>query len=124
MLFRSKKLDAMLHGQVSYGMASSFLRELPEGLLHWITPRIAQRNSFVASYLTPNPSQPPPLRQAQDRLVRGGEPAFPLTRGGRGGLISATNEPSQTLPHPKLAGTRQRQSLADYKAGWRERRAL
>jgi len=29
----------MLHGQVSYGMASNFLRELPEELLHWLTPR-------------------------------------------------------------------------------------
>jgi DNA helicase-2/ATP-dependent DNA helicase PcrA len=28
----------MLHGQVNYGMASSFLRELPEALLHWLTP--------------------------------------------------------------------------------------
>jgi len=40
----------MLHGQVSYGMASSFLRELPEGLLHWLTPRFAARKSFD-SYL-------------------------------------------------------------------------
>jgi len=38
----------MLHGQVSYGMASSFLRELPEGLLHWLTPRVSQRNAFAA----------------------------------------------------------------------------
>ncbi len=36
----------MLHGQVNYGMASSFLRELPEGLLHWLTPRFAARKSF------------------------------------------------------------------------------
>jgi DNA helicase-2/ATP-dependent DNA helicase PcrA len=28
----------MLHGQVNYGMASSFLRELPQELLHWLTP--------------------------------------------------------------------------------------
>ncbi|MDH4234127.1 MAG: UvrD-helicase domain-containing protein, partial [Gallionella sp.] len=34
----------MLHGQVSYGRVSSFLRELPDGLLHWITPRVTQRN--------------------------------------------------------------------------------
>jgi DNA helicase-2/ATP-dependent DNA helicase PcrA len=77
-LYLSFAQSRMLHGQVSYGMASSFLSELPDGLLHWITPRIAQRNSFTASYLTPNPSQPP--------LVRGGEPASPLARGGRGGV--------------------------------------
>jgi len=29
----------MLHGQVHYGMVSSFLRELPEELLHWLTPQ-------------------------------------------------------------------------------------
>ncbi len=28
----------MLHGQVNYGLASSFLRELPQELLHWLTP--------------------------------------------------------------------------------------
>jgi len=43
----------MLHGQVSYGMVSGFLRELPDGLLHWITPRVTQRNSFASSKLTP-----------------------------------------------------------------------
>jgi len=36
----------MLHGQVSYGMASSFLRELPEELLHWLTPRVSARKTF------------------------------------------------------------------------------
>jgi DNA helicase-2/ATP-dependent DNA helicase PcrA len=36
----------MLHGQVSYGMASSFLRELPDGLLHWLTPRFVARKTF------------------------------------------------------------------------------
>ncbi len=41
----------MLHGQTSYGMVSSFLRELPEELLHWITPRFtaAPRKSFSDS---------------------------------------------------------------------------
>ncbi len=38
----------MLHGQVHYGMASSFLRELPEELLQWLTPRFAPRRSFTA----------------------------------------------------------------------------
>ena len=32
----------MLHGQVNYNLVSSFLRELPEELLHWITPRLAK----------------------------------------------------------------------------------
>jgi DNA helicase-2/ATP-dependent DNA helicase PcrA len=36
----------MLHGQTNYGMASSFLRELPEELLHWLTPRFSARKTF------------------------------------------------------------------------------
>ncbi|MBI5431063.1 MAG: UvrD-helicase domain-containing protein [Nitrosomonadales bacterium] len=33
----------MLHGQVNYSLVSSFLRELPEELLRWITPRMEAR---------------------------------------------------------------------------------
>ena len=29
----------MLHGQVNYSGMSRFLREIPEELLHWLTPR-------------------------------------------------------------------------------------
>jgi DNA helicase-2/ATP-dependent DNA helicase PcrA len=39
----------MLHGQTSYSMASSFLRELPEELLHWITPRFRASKTFDTS---------------------------------------------------------------------------
>ena len=43
----------MLHGQTHYGVASSFLRELPEELLHWITPRFSARKTFATgSYET------------------------------------------------------------------------
>jgi DNA helicase-2/ATP-dependent DNA helicase PcrA len=52
-LYLSFAQSRMLHGQVNYAMASSFLRELPENLMHWITPRIAQRDVFVSSKLTP-----------------------------------------------------------------------
>ena len=38
----------MLHGQTHYGLASSFLKELPEGLLHWLTPRFSARKTFQA----------------------------------------------------------------------------
>ncbi len=74
-LYLSFAQSRMLHGQVSYGMASSFLRELPDNLLHWITPRIAQRNAFAANYLTP-PGLP----------LSGEEKYAPLTRGGGGGV--------------------------------------
>jgi DNA helicase-2/ATP-dependent DNA helicase PcrA len=45
-LYLSFAQSRMLHGQVSYGMASSFLRELPEESLHWLTPRVSARKSF------------------------------------------------------------------------------
>lgn len=53
-LYLSFAQSRMLHGQVNYGLASSFLRELPEELLHWITPRVAARNTPAANYFTPN----------------------------------------------------------------------
>ena len=40
----------MLHGQTNYPMVSSFMRELPEELLHWITPRLAPRSAFKPAY--------------------------------------------------------------------------
>jgi DNA helicase-2/ATP-dependent DNA helicase PcrA len=43
----------MLHGQTHYGRVSSFLRELPEELLHWITPRFSAQKTFSSgSYQT------------------------------------------------------------------------
>ena len=77
-LYLSFAQSRMLHGQVSYGMASSFLRELPDNLLHWITPRIAQRNSFAAHYLTP-----PGLPLSRE------EKYAPLTRGDGGVRVEA-----------------------------------
>lgn len=37
----------MLHGQVNYGMASSFLAELPKNLVNWLSPRISARSAYV-----------------------------------------------------------------------------
>ena len=39
----------MLHGQTNYSLASGFLKELPEELLHWLTPRISARKTFETS---------------------------------------------------------------------------
>ena len=48
-LYLSFAQSRMLHGKVSYGMASSFLRELPEALLRWLSPRVLPRsNPFTA----------------------------------------------------------------------------
>jgi DNA helicase-2/ATP-dependent DNA helicase PcrA len=75
-LYLSFAQSRMLHGQVGYGMASSFLRELPDNLLHWITPRVTQRNSFTAGY--PNASPPQLHQKTEDRegLWRIGQRVF------------------------------------------------
>ena len=75
-LYLSFAQSRMLHGQVSYGMASSFLRELPEGLLHWITPRFVARKTFTADYSTPNPPQSPLVRGGREGLWRTGQRVF------------------------------------------------
>ncbi len=43
----------MLHGKTNYSRVSSFLRELPEELMLWITPRIAARSSYAPAYASP-----------------------------------------------------------------------
>lgn len=39
-LYLSFAQRRMLHGQVNFSVVSSFLREIPEELLHWLTPRV------------------------------------------------------------------------------------
>ncbi|MBY0576621.1 MAG: UvrD-helicase domain-containing protein [Gallionellaceae bacterium] len=61
----------MLHGQVSYGIASSFLRELPDELLHWLSPRFVARSSFGASAAPAAPSfgdGAPPIHSSPWRI--------------------------------------------------------
>jgi len=62
-LYLSFAQSRLLHGQISYGMASSFLRELPDNLLHWLTPRVTQRNPFAAGY--PNASSLQSFQKAE-----------------------------------------------------------
>ncbi|CAH1201218.1 DNA helicase II [Candidatus Nitrotoga sp. BS] len=64
-LYLSFAQSRMLHGQVNYSLMSSFLRELPEKLLHWITPRIATRNNFSSpAYSTAFVPKPPPINMS------------------------------------------------------------
>ncbi len=68
----------MLHGQASYSMVSSFLRELPENLLHWITPRVVQRNTFF-QYVPPQremPTAAPLQGSAAASIWRTGQAVF------------------------------------------------
>ncbi|MFZ1767057.1 MAG: DNA helicase II, partial [Candidatus Nitrotoga sp.] len=80
----------MLHGQVNYNLMSSFLRELPEELLHWITPRITARNNFGSSGYSSSLA-----------------PTSPIHMKGLGGekSIAAQNSPwhiSQAVHHAKF----------------------
>ena len=74
-LYLSFAQSRMLHGQVNYSLVSSFLRELPDELLHWITPRVAARKSVTSfgysAPLTPNPSETP-SPSGRGHGVRGG----------------------------------------------------
>jgi len=81
-LYLSFAQSRMLHGQVSYGMASSFLRELPDNLLHWLTPRIAQRNAFSA-FGYPASSSSLPSRSPAPEGEAGEHPHNPAWRSGQ-----------------------------------------
>jgi len=81
-LYLSFAQSRMLHGQVSYGMASSFLRELPDNLLHWLTPRIAQRNAFSA-FGYPASSSSLPSRSPAPEGEAGEHPHNPTWRSGQ-----------------------------------------
>ena len=53
----------MLHGQVNYSLMSSFVQELPEELLHWISPRVARQRDFNHNgYPPPSPVNLPAPR--------------------------------------------------------------
>jgi DNA helicase-2/ATP-dependent DNA helicase PcrA len=86
-LYLSFAQSRMLHGQVNYGMASSFLRELPDNLLHWITPK------FVARKATP--PQPSPYQ--------GRELSHPLTATGS---LRSSGAPFG-VPHAGARGDRE-----------------
>ena len=76
-LYLSFAQSRMLHGQVSYGMASSFLRELPEGLLHWLTPRFSARKTFDSFVPSPTLSRADahPSPASGESAARGAKPA-------------------------------------------------
>jgi len=74
-LYLSFAQSRMLHGRMGYGMASSFLRELPDNLLHWLT-RVTQRKSITAAYPNPNSSQPHQKMEDREGLWRIGQRVF------------------------------------------------
>ncbi|MDO8991238.1 MAG: UvrD-helicase domain-containing protein [Sideroxyarcus sp.] len=74
----------MLHGQTHYGRVSSFLRELPEALLQWITPRYSAPRAFAASNYETNSyvkafaatAAPPVPHVSPDAMWRIGQRVF------------------------------------------------
>jgi len=63
-LYMTFAQSRMLHGKVNYGMVSSFLRELPEELLHWLSARQVARNPFTAfGYSAPSPAVAAPVQR-------------------------------------------------------------
>ncbi len=48
-LYMTFAQSRMLHGKTNYSMVSSFMRELPEPLLLWLSPRFVQRAPSFAS---------------------------------------------------------------------------
>jgi DNA helicase-2/ATP-dependent DNA helicase PcrA len=74
----------MLHGQTHYGRVSSFLRELPEALLQWITPRFSAPRTFATSSYETNSyvnafaatSAPPVPHVSPDSMWRIGQRVF------------------------------------------------
>ncbi len=58
-LYMSFAQRRMLNGQVSYGAPSSFLKELPEELVQWLSARAAAPNPFTSfGYAAPSGSAP------------------------------------------------------------------
>lgn len=71
-LYMSFAQRRMLNGQVSYGAPSSFLKELPEELLQWLSARAAPRNPFASfGYAAPSASGSSPAAAPVQRSVSG-----------------------------------------------------
>lgn len=74
-LYLSFAQRRMLHGQVNFSVVSSFLRELPEELLHWLTPRFeaqqyATRNNQPATFVSRESNNAPVPRPAGASIWR------------------------------------------------------
>ena len=62
-LYLSFAQSRMLHGQVNYSLVSSFMRELPDELLRWITPRVAAPRPRPFAYAPQAVTVQPPVQR-------------------------------------------------------------
>jgi len=79
-LYLSHAQTRMLHGQTRYNLPSRFFDEIPEGLLKWLTPKLARGYGAVSPGLTfsaprrPAWAEPPPaavMRRTAERETGG-----------------------------------------------------
>ena len=79
-LYLSHAQTRMLHGQTRYNLPSRFFDEIPEGLLKWLTPRMARGHAAVSPGLTFSAprrggwAEPPPaavMRRTAERETGG-----------------------------------------------------
>ncbi len=70
-LYLSHAQTRMLHGQTRYNLPSRFFDEIPEGLLKWLTPRMARGHGAVSPGLTfTSPRRPAWAEPAPAAVVR------------------------------------------------------
>ncbi|GIK25171.1 MAG: DNA helicase [Betaproteobacteria bacterium] len=63
-LYLSHAQTRMLHGQTRYNLPSRFFDEIPEGLLKWLTPKLARGHGALSSGLGPGLTFSAPRRSA------------------------------------------------------------
>jgi DNA helicase-2/ATP-dependent DNA helicase PcrA len=90
-LYLSFAQTRLLHGQTRYNLPSRFLDEIPQGLLKWLTPRLAEKRKPVVSHFTAGSFSRAPKRDPRF----GGAPA------GTGGAASGFRI-GQNVVHAKF----------------------
>jgi DNA helicase-2/ATP-dependent DNA helicase PcrA len=69
-LYISHAQTRMLHGQTRYNLPSRFFDEIPEGLLKWLTPKLARGHAAVSAGLTFSQRRPAWAAPAPAAVVR------------------------------------------------------
>jgi len=69
-LYLSHAQTRLLHGQTRYNVPSRFLKEIPEPLMKWLTPRFSRQKAFTPDF-SRSKAAPPSLFKKQSREVGG-----------------------------------------------------
>ena len=99
-LYLSFAQTRMLHGQTRYNLPSRFFDELPDGLLKWLTPKLADRRAQMqasSSFGTWNRTRGPTAREAAQPK------GFGQPSGAHGGSSAAGGfQVGQSVQHAKF----------------------